>query len=82
LVIPSFRLKFQSITMGRGVEGVRPASLIETKYWAIEDPRDKAIEEVRRIRDELRARVIDLLKEIQNTRRKEIENDYYTRVDI
>jgi arsenate reductase len=49
------------ITMGCGVEGVCPASFVETEDWQLEDPKGKPIEEVRRIRDEIRARVLKLL---------------------
>jgi arsenate reductase len=50
------------ITMGCGVEGVCPASFVETEDWQLEDPKGKPIGEVRRIRDEIRARVLRLLE--------------------
>ena len=50
------------ITMGCGVEGVCPASFVQTEDWQLEDPKGKPIEEVRRIRDEIRARVLRLLQ--------------------
>ena len=51
------------ITMGCGAEAgtVCPASYIETEDWALEDPEGKSIEQVRRIRDEIKARVSRLL---------------------
>ncbi|MDD5703818.1 MAG: arsenate reductase ArsC [Dehalococcoidales bacterium] len=51
------------ITMGCGAEaeGVCPASFIETEDWALEDPKGKTLEQVRKIRDEIKARVIRLL---------------------
>ena len=49
------------ITMGCGVEGVCPASFARTEGWQLEDPKGQPIEEVRRIRDEIRARVLKLL---------------------
>jgi len=52
------------ITMGCGVEEVCPANLAVSEDWDIADPIDKPVEEVRRIRDEVRARVTDLLREI------------------
>ncbi len=54
------------ITMGCGAEAgaVCPASFIETEDWALEDPHDKSLEQVRKIRDEIKARVMKLLKEI------------------
>ena len=50
------------VTMGCGVEGVCPASFVETEDWQLEDPKGKPIEEVRRIRDEIRTRVLRLLE--------------------
>jgi arsenate reductase (thioredoxin) len=54
------------ITMGCGAEAgeVCPASFIETEDWALEDPKDKPIEQVRIIRDEIRSRVARLIEEI------------------
>lgn len=54
------------ITMGCGAEAgnVCPASFIETEDWALEDPKDKPIEQVRKIRDEIRSRVARLIEEI------------------
>ena len=49
------------ITMGCRAEGVCPASFVETEDWQLEDPKGKPIEEVRRIRDEIRARVLSML---------------------
>ena len=49
------------VTMGCGVEGVCPASFVETEDWQLEDPKGKSLEEVRRIRDEIRTRVTRLL---------------------
>jgi arsenate reductase (thioredoxin) len=54
------------ITMGCGAdaEGLCPASFVETEDWALEDPKGKTIVEVRKIRDEIKRRVNDLLGEI------------------
>jgi len=52
------------ITMGCGVEETCPASFVPTEDWQLEDPRDKPLEEVRKIRDEIRARVKKLVKEL------------------
>ena len=54
------------ITMGCGAEAeaVCPASFIETEDWALEDPKGKSLERVRKIRDEIKERVTKLLKEI------------------
>jgi protein-tyrosine-phosphatase len=40
---------------------VYPANWIDTQDWQVEDPKDKSIETVREIRDEISARVIELL---------------------
>jgi arsenate reductase len=53
------------ITMGCGVEGVCPASLVPTEDWQLEDPEDKPIEKVRQIRDEIKAKIETLVKELQ-----------------
>jgi protein-tyrosine-phosphatase len=50
------------VTMGCGAEGVCPASFVETEDWQLEDPKGKPIEEVRRIRDEIKAKVMKLLE--------------------
>ena len=52
------------VTMGCSSEGVCPANWIDTQDWQVEDPKDKSIETVREIRDEIRARVIELLNRI------------------
>ena len=52
------------ITMGCGVEGVCPASFVSTEDWQLEDPEGKTIERVRQIRDEVKARVEGLIKEL------------------
>ncbi len=50
------------ITMGCGVEGVCPASFVPTENWELEDPEDKPIEKVRQIRDEIKAKVDELVR--------------------
>lgn len=52
------------VTMGCGAEAVCPASWIETRDWALEDPEGKPLEKVREIRDDIKQRVAELLKEI------------------
>lgn len=49
------------VTMGCGVEAVCPATWVETEDWDLEDPKGKPLEEVRRIRDEIKARVVEIL---------------------
>lgn len=51
------------VTMGCGVEEVCPATFVETEDWGLEDPEGKPLDEVRRIRDEIRARVAMMLEE-------------------
>ena len=54
------------ITMGCGAEAgaVCPASFIETEDWALEDPKGKSLEQVRKIRDEIKGRVDTLLNKL------------------
>jgi arsenate reductase (thioredoxin) len=54
------------ITMGCGAEteAVCPASFIETEDWALEDPKGKSLEQVRKIRDDIKERVNKLVKEV------------------
>ena len=52
------------ITMGCGVEETCPASFLPTEDWNLTDPADKTIEEVRRIRDEIKIRVEKLISEL------------------
>lgn len=55
------------ITMGCGADagGLCPASFTETEDWALEDPKGKSIEQVRKIRDEIKERIIKLLNEVK-----------------
>ena len=53
------------ITMGCGVEETCPADFLPTEDWGLDDPADKPIEEVRRIRDEIKARVKKLVTELR-----------------
>jgi arsenate reductase len=54
----------RAITMGCGVAETCPASFVPTEDWRLADPEGKPIEQVRRIRDEVRARVEALIKEL------------------
>ncbi len=49
------------VSMGCGVEGICPATFVETEDWGIEDPKGKSLDRVREIRDDIRARVVKLL---------------------
>lgn len=53
------------ITMGCSVEEVCPASLVPAEDWELAGPEGKSIEEVRQIRDQIKARVETLLKELE-----------------
>jgi len=53
------------VTMGCGIEGVCPATFVETEEWELEDPKGKPLPEVRRIRDEIKTRVVELLRKIE-----------------
>jgi protein-tyrosine-phosphatase len=52
------------ITMGCSVAETCPASFVPTEDWGLADPEGKPIEEVRRIRDKIRARVEALTSEL------------------
>lgn len=54
------------ITMGCGADagGLCPAGFIESEDWALEDPKDKSLEQVRIIRDEIKQRVAKLVEEM------------------
>jgi protein-tyrosine-phosphatase len=55
----------QVVVMGCGAESFCPAPLLDRVIdWELEDPGDQPIEKVREIRDEIRQRVIQLIKEL------------------
>jgi len=51
------------VTMGCGAEGVCPATFVETEDWGLEDPKGKPIEKVREIREEIRDRIVRMLRD-------------------
>jgi len=51
-----------AVTMGCG--DVCPVTTVPTIDWGVEDPKDKSIQEVRRIRDEIKERVNILIDKI------------------
>jgi arsenate reductase (thioredoxin) len=55
------------ITMGCGseAEAVCPASFIETDDWKLDDAKGKSLEQVRKIRDEIKIRVAKLVDGIK-----------------
>ncbi len=52
----------KAITMG--CENSCPLTTVETIDWALEDPKDKSLEQVRKIRDEIKYRVTQLVEEM------------------
>lgn len=52
------------ITMGCSTENVCPATFIATEDWGMEDPEGKTLEVVRRIRDQIKAMVMDLIQSL------------------
>lgn len=55
------------ITMGCSVEKFCPAPMLKNVVdWGLEDPKDKPIEKVRQIRDEIEKRVMQLISELDN----------------
>ncbi|MFH1032703.1 MAG: arsenate reductase ArsC [Chloroflexota bacterium] len=54
------------ITMGCGADAkaLCPAGFTETEDWALEDPKGKSLEQVRKIRDEIKKRVLNLINAI------------------
>jgi arsenate reductase len=52
------------VTMGCSVEKACPASFVPTEDWQLNDPEGKSIEQVRQIRDEIKARVERLVEEV------------------
>jgi arsenate reductase len=54
------------ITMGCSVEGICPAPLLKNVTdWRLSDPKGKPIEEVRRIRDEVEEKVLELINNFE-----------------
>ena len=52
----------RAVTMG--CENACPYTTAPTEDWGLEDPKDKPIEQVRKIRDEIKTRVANLITEI------------------
>ncbi len=55
------------ITMGCGDDpaGLCPAKIVPTEDWELEDPKGKPVEKVREIRDTIKAKVANLLKDME-----------------
>jgi arsenate reductase len=52
------------ITMGCSVAEACPASLVPTEDWELDDPEGKPIEKIRQIRDEIKTKVEELVREL------------------
>ena len=52
------------INMGCGTDKMCPAAFVPVEDWKLEDPEGKPIEQVRKIRDQVKKRVDRLVKEI------------------
>lgn len=52
------------INMGCMADQVCPTALVPMEDWQLEDPQGKSLEEVRRLRDEIKRRVQELLSEL------------------
>ena len=52
----------RAVTMGCG--DVCPVTTVQTDDWDLEDPKDKPLEEIRRIRDEIKERVNTLIDKV------------------
>ena len=52
------------VTMGCSIDEACPATPVPTEDWGLEDPQGKPLEEVRPIRNEIRARVRKLVAEM------------------
>ena len=55
------------VTMGCGVEEVCPVYFVETADWGIDDPKGRTVQDVRRIRDWINAKVAFLWQELSGT---------------
>lgn len=55
----------RAITMGCGDSC--PVTTVKTEDWGLEDPKGKPVEQVRKIRDDIRGRVAKLVKEMTAT---------------
>jgi protein-tyrosine-phosphatase len=52
----------RAVTMGCG--DACPVTTVKTEDWGLEDPKGKPVEQVRKIRDDIRRRVAKLVKEM------------------
>jgi arsenate reductase len=64
LTLETLKSADRVITMGCNVAEVCPASFVPTEDWELDDPEEKPIEEVRQIRDKIKARVEELVERL------------------
>ena len=57
-------LKGITLAITMGCQDACPYAPVETRDWGLEDPQGKSIEQVRQIRDEIKKRVTQLVKEL------------------
>ena len=54
------------ITMGCAMDEACPAVFVPSEDWGLDDPKDKPIEDVRKIRDVIESKIKVLMKELQS----------------
>ena len=54
-----------SLAITMGCENSCPLTTAETRDWNLDDPEGKSIEEIRRIRNEIKSKVRELLQELK-----------------
>jgi len=52
----------RAITMGCGVEQVCPTTFVETEDWGLDAPKGQPLQKVREIREQIQAKVLELLE--------------------
>ena len=67
LTLEMMEMADRVITMGCGVAETCPASFVPTEDWQLDDPEGRSLEEVRVIRDTIRAHVEKLVGEVLGT---------------
>ena len=64
LTVEMLQQAYKVITMGCMTEDACPATFVETEDWALQDPKGRPLTEVRKIRDEIKARVTKMVEEL------------------
>ena len=63
-LLPLEMLQGIDLAITMGCADACPVTTVETRDWGLEDPQGKSIEQVRQIRDKIKTRVIQLVKEL------------------